>query len=145
MNKYVDVIETESHFILWLKLNKNCLNCTEDIIFGIVYVPPNQSKYFSEDEFDLLKSEITQMCKNYDCIYLCGDINAQTGKLPDYTTDDWFLSRFFDFDEATISFYDQKAALECMNIQIARKSQDKKKNNIGYKLMDFCKITTSPS
>ena len=26
-----------------------------------------------------------------------------------------------------------------MNIQIARKSQDKKKNNIDFKLMDICK------
>ena len=38
-NKYVDVIKTDSDFILWLKLNKNCLKCTQDIILALCMSP----------------------------------------------------------------------------------------------------------
>ena len=35
-------------------------------------------------------------------VYLAGDINAQTYDLPDYTSADDFLSRYFDFEDETI-------------------------------------------
>lgn len=95
MNKYVELIETDSDYVLWLKLRKNYTNSNHDIIIGVVYVPPTQSNFFNEDEFELFQSEITKFCSEHDYVYLCGDINAQTGELPDYTTDDEFLNRFF--------------------------------------------------
>ena len=69
------------------------------------------------------------MCSKFDYVYLAGGINAQTSDLPDYTSADDFLSRF----------YDQKSALENIGIQIDRVSSDKKKNNTGYRLLDICK------
>ena len=45
----------------------------------------------------IFQSEITKFCSERDYVYLCGDINAQTGELSDYTTDDEFLNRFFLF------------------------------------------------
>ena len=57
------------------------------------------NRVFKEDEFELCQSEITKFCSEHDYVYLWRDINAQTGELSDYTTDDEFLNRFFYFDE----------------------------------------------
>jgi hypothetical protein len=43
--KYVEFIDTESEYVLWLKLKK-CLTCTnDDVIIGIVYIAPTQSRF----------------------------------------------------------------------------------------------------
>ena len=62
-----------------------------------------------------------------------------TANLADYTTDDDFLSKHFDFDDELSSFYHQKAALEKLGIEVNRKSMDNKRNNNGFKLLDICK------
>lgn len=97
MNKYVELLETDSDYVFWLKLCKKYLKSNHNIIVGVVYVPPTQSKFFNEDEFELFQSEITKFCSEHDYVYLCGDINAQTGELSDYITDDKFLNRYFLF------------------------------------------------
>ena len=103
----------------------------QDIVFGIVYVPPAQSRFLNEDEFEMFETEITSMCSNYDFVFISGDINARTGELCDYTSLDDFLSVFFDFDQETMQFYDQKSSLKSIGIQLERKSEDKITNNNG--------------
>ena len=46
LNKYVQVLETESEYIFWIKLDKNYTKLDQHIIFGIVYVPPTQSRIY---------------------------------------------------------------------------------------------------
>ena len=72
-------------------------------------------------------------------MFLYPDFNAQTGELADYTEQDDFLCRHFELDEETRQFYDQKSALQNIGVQTYRKSMDKKKNNVGYKLLEICK------
>lgn len=139
LNKYIQVLETESDYVFWIQLDKNYTKLDQHIIFGIVYVPPTQSRFLNEDEFELFQNEITSMCSKFEYVYISGDINAQTGDLADYTQADDFLCRHFDFDDQTKQFYDQKSALETLGIQIHRKSSDKKKNNNGFKLVELCK------
>ena len=67
------------------------------------------------------------------------DMNAQTADMTDFTTDVELFDRSFDFDADVIRFYEQRSGLEKLNIQLHRKSQDKKKNNNGYKLIEACK------
>ena len=112
LNKYVQVLETESEYILWIKLEKNYTKLDQHIIFGIVYVPPTRSRFLNEDEFELFQNEVASMCSKFDYVYISGDINAQTGDLADYTHVDDFLSRHFDFDDQTKQFYDQNRRLK---------------------------------
>ena len=79
------------------------------------------------------------MSSKYDYVYLAGDFNAQTANLTDYTTEDEFLSKHFDFDDELSSFYNHKSSLEKLGIEVNRKSMDKKKNNNGFRLIDICK------
>ena len=69
-----------------------------------VYNPPQQSKFYNDDELEIFEQEITSACCNFDYLYMFGDFNAQTGELLDYTTADSFLSEFFEFDQDTIDF-----------------------------------------
>lgn len=136
--KNVEEIENNSDYALWLKL-KPLTNQNSEIIFGIIYIPPSQSRFFNDDELELLESEITSMCSKYDNVFLAGDMNAQTANMKDYTECDTFLADHFDFDADTRDFLDQRAAMENLGIILNRVSQDSKKNNHGYKLIDICK------
>ena len=70
---------------------------------------------------------------------MTGDFNAQTGDLNDFTSVDLFLSDFFHFDQETVEFYSQKDTLERLGVKLNRTTQDKKKNNSGFRLVDICK------
>ena len=139
LSKYIETMQSESDYVLWVKLDKTYMQSDQHIVFGIVYVPPTQSRFLNEDEFEIFQNEITDMSCNFDYIYLAGDWNAQTANLADYTTGGDFLSKHFDFDDELSSFYHKKAALEKLGIEVNRKSMDNKRNNNGFKLLDICK------
>ena len=107
-------------------------------MIATVYIPPQQSRFFSDYEYDIFEQEIVTVRSNYEYTYLLGDFNAQTSNMDDYTTADSFLSEFFHFDQDTIEYMDQKCVLEKFGIQITRVSTDIKKNNHGFKLIDLC-------
>ena len=60
--------------------------------------------FLNQDELEIFQNEITDMSSKYDYVYLAGDFNAQTANLTDYTTEDEFLSKHFDFDDELSSF-----------------------------------------
>ncbi|MEW8548327.1 MAG: hypothetical protein AB2693_32895 [Candidatus Thiodiazotropha sp.] len=107
LNRFLELLDTESDYIFWIKLDKKYTKLDQHLIFGIIYVPPSQSRFLNDDEFENFQNEITHMCSRFDYVYLAGDINAQTADLADYTSADDFLSRYFDFDNETNQFYDQ--------------------------------------
>ncbi|MCG8034442.1 MAG: reverse transcriptase family protein [Candidatus Thiodiazotropha taylori] len=109
------------------------------MMIATVYIPPQQSRFFNEDEFDLFEQEIASVRSNYDYMYLLGDYNAQTANMVDYTVLDPFLSEFFNFDQATMEHMDQKGVFEKYGLQISRASKDAKKNNHGFKIIELCK------
>lgn len=139
ISKHLKQVHTESEYIFCLSLSKHFHQSDQDILIMAVYVPPQQSRFFSNDEFELFENDVTRLCSQYDCIITMGDFNAQTGDLEDYTSADSFFTDFFDFDQETIEFYNQKCALENLGINLQRKNLDKKKNNLGYRLIDICK------
>ena len=116
------------------KILKQYTKLDEDIVFGTVYVPPAQSRFLNEDEFGTFETEITSMCSSHDFVYISEDINARTAELCDFTSLDEFLSEYFDFDQETMQFYDQRASLDSMGIQLDRKSKDKLTSNNGRNL-----------
>ena len=65
ISPYIGVIESDSDYILWLKLSKSFLQTDEDFIFGVVYIPPTNSRFNNSDVLDLFEVEITSMCISY--------------------------------------------------------------------------------
>ncbi len=48
------------------------------------YIPPSESPYYSEDMFSTLEQE-TNHFQAQGNVLICGDLNARTGLLPDFT------------------------------------------------------------
>jgi hypothetical protein len=44
LSSFVNIVESESKYILWFKLNKSPIHLPQDVLFGIVYVPPENYK-----------------------------------------------------------------------------------------------------
>jgi hypothetical protein len=49
--KYINPLNTESSVVFWFKISKELLGLDEDVIFGIVYIPPKYTVYSSIDAF----------------------------------------------------------------------------------------------
>ena len=125
--KYVKVINTESDYIACLSLSRQYHHYEQDIILASVYIPPQQSRFFNQDEFELFEQEVTSLCSQHEFFLMLGDFNAQTGNLEDFTSVDNFLSDHFHFDYDMVQFYDQKCELERLGIKTTCTSMDKKK------------------
>ena len=124
---------------MWVQLDRTLINSDENLMLGISYVPPTQSKYYNAEEILSLEREITSVCSNNKYVLITGDINARTAKLSDYIRADDFLSDVFDFDNETRSVFDKVNILEQYNIPTERESRDNKTNNTGNWLIETCK------
>ena len=104
-----------------------------------MYIPPVQSTFFNNDQYELFVNDIIDMNSRYEYLYLCGDFNAQTGNQQDYTCNKDLMPEHLDLDAELISYFDQQEMLGAKGINLVRKSSDKKINNHGQKLLDLCK------
>ena len=66
----IKIIETDSDYIFWLRLDKSLFSINEDLILGILYIPPSQSRFLNDDEYFNLEMEITSMCMYPVSVYL---------------------------------------------------------------------------
>ena len=131
-------IETASDYIFWLRMDKALFNIHEDLILGILYIPPAQSRFLNDDEYSNLEMEITSMCIQSPYICLTGDMNARSSNLCDFITADSTIADLMNFDQETLSFFNQVEELVKLNVNRERISQDKSTNNNGYRLIDIC-------
>ena len=88
---YIIVLENNSKLTLWFSLSKDLLPLNEDLICGVVYVPPIGSKYAQSDPYLEIQSEFDQFYLNSDHVLLFGDFNFRTAKLAGYIEGDQFI------------------------------------------------------
>ena len=74
-------------FIAWIKLKKEFFfwgGVQKDIYIAIIYIVPEGSVHLKHDPFIMLHNDISSLPE--DCeILCCGDYNARTNTLPDFT------------------------------------------------------------
>lgn len=126
-------IDTRSDYVFWFKLEKQILKLAKKFIFGVLYVPPAQSKFLNDEELSVFAMEIVSMCSNFDNVFLRGDINARTGNLNNFIFVYNFLADTFEFDNETLSYFNKADSL----IQYGS-SQDTVVNSEGQKLIEIC-------
>lgn len=78
MSNNFSEISSESEYVQWFKISQSLLKTEEDIIFGTVYVPPENTKYFSVDIYDMFCLEVEQFVINNKYVILVADFNART-------------------------------------------------------------------
>ena len=60
---------------------------TQDVLFGVCYVPPEGTKYASNDCFLEIEQELIHLAhEQIKPVCSMGDFNARTGTLPDFFT-----------------------------------------------------------
>lgn len=96
-------------------------------MFSGVYFPPEMSPFYSNLEIEGFQELETMISESGDCeVLLCGDFNARTGDLLEFT--------HYDDTELQDEFID---VLNNTDVPV-RKNVDKSVNRFGRSLIKFC-------
>ena len=130
----IETIHTDSKFILWCKIS-NLICKHEEILLGVVYIPPEYTSYSSTDAINEIENEYMKLAEKFDKVLLLGDFNARTAEESDfYVFNENENGEFTDLINVNDLY-----SLEMANFPEKRKSRDKMKNRFGNQLLDFCK------
>ena len=130
LSPFIHVLPNQSEYVLWISINKAITNLDEDLIFGALYIPPENSRFFSQDLFMVLEEEITSKCNEFKHIYLSGDTNCRDGTMPDFVLPDSHLNDFFEVDYVTQTNLFKHQVLLDLSFNLQR-------NTNGLKLQDI--------
>ena len=74
----VKPLHTNSKNVFWSKVSSDLVNLDQDVIFGIFYIPPENTVYSSPDALRKIENEYNNFSINYKYISLIGDFNGRT-------------------------------------------------------------------
>ena len=82
----VKIIDSPNKSCMWMKVKVCTNNQYENLLLEAVYILPENSKYVSNDVFEVLEEEYRYVRFSHDCKYVCliGDFNARTGTSSDF-------------------------------------------------------------
>ena len=136
LDNYIDIVNTDSKYVLWFKCSKNLFKTEQPVYFGVVYIPPEHTKYSSEDAFSEIEQEFISFSNISKYVSLLGDFNARTSDENDFVEID--ENRHVDnFITEFVENY--TGLLNDLQIPLKRGSMDKMKNKYGTLLLNFCK------
>ena len=122
---------------MWFKLDKSIFGYEKDVLCGVVYIPPEVTKYIGM--FDDLATDIISLnANNTSDILFMGDLNARTLTKPDFVSLDSDLLQDIILLSNSIS---EEEILHRLGIPLTRKNSDANSNNYGNKLLDFSKVS----
>ena len=122
--KYVETAKKTPRYV-WIIINKSVFhNLKKSVKICVAYNPPENSKYCNKDFFSDLSQDLLQTSNNNSPLILLGDLNARVGELPDYE----------EIEEKYLEY-----TIGRKTFPTRRKNWDKTVNNMGQKLLEFCK------
>ena len=98
----------QSEYIACINISRGYHKHDQDILIASVYIPPQQSRFFNNDEFDLFEQDVTSLCSTYDYLIMTANFNAQTGDLNDFTSADLFCLISFILTKKLLNFIAKK-------------------------------------
>ena len=111
LGPYVLLVESDSDYIMWFKLERSLFKTDEDIHFGAVYVPPADSRFKNADETNIFEIEIINACVFHKYVFLMGDFNARVDSSQDYIDVSDFLRDRLEIDLDLNDLFDFSPAL----------------------------------
>jgi len=124
IDKHIKLIKKEESHI-WLKINKQLSQTTKDIFLCALYVPPSESPYYNENIFETLHNQINHF-QAQGSVLMCGDLNARTGSLSDYTTDN---GNNYIFGQS----------FQQNSVNLSKTNSDTQVNKNGRLLLELCR------
>jgi hypothetical protein len=82
--KHIDIVDTDSKYVVWFKCSEQLFKTDQPVFIGVVYIPPEYTKYSSEDAFSELQQEYLSFSNKSKYICLLGDFNARTATATDF-------------------------------------------------------------
>ena len=133
--KYFKSVHSENDWSLWFHIDKELFG--QEILIGVVYIPPESSRYSSVEMFEEIESHVIASSKENTSVCILGDFNARCGN----------LCEVLSFDQNVIDLENEFIMKQIMHEQMLlelghnlnRLSSDKICNNYGYRLIDMCK------
>lgn len=98
LSPFVTVCDIKTDLLLWLKVQQSITCDSDDIYIGVIYNPPENSKYAHKDNFDILGNELIDKQSIANKVFLIGDFNARSGAHDDYCIID-DVNRFENSDD----------------------------------------------
>jgi exonuclease III len=138
LSKYITIIENDCNMVLWFTLDRN-LTQGESVLYGVVYVPPENSEFSVNDPFYDIQNDINRLSNNYSGICLFGDWNCRTKTLSDVVDVDYSLFHENGLDDLFLELQETQNRFN-ENVRLLRKNADKNCNNYGYKFVDFLQL-----
>ena len=126
---YISPNESSSQLIYWFKISKKLTKYKCDILCGVIYIPPENTRYSSPERFVEIQNELDSLRYNFGHILLLGDLNSRTGKLNEYIETNHFLLNELHLDELEDVFDDEFSYFEKSNISTQRTVSDENTNN----------------
>lgn len=139
MSHYIKIQNSTSPLIYLFSISKTITPTQDDIVCGIVYIPPFRSRYAHEDPYLAIQRQLEILCQNSKYIVLLGDFNSRTSNLEDIVQADEYLNDFYGNYELTNESLQILHSFERYNISVTRENADSTVNAYGYKIIDFCK------
>lgn len=142
LSKFLNLINSESEFVQWVEICKNISNLNERILLGCIYIPPEYTRYSTDESFIEIEDELIKFSGKTKNIALIGDFNARTSTLLDYIILDENLLEILDVDDfyennenifSYLQFVDKNISLERYSKDIGRV------NKYGTMLLELCK------
>jgi hypothetical protein len=118
-----------------VKVSQEVSNLDEDVIFGIVYVPPENTRYSSNAAFAEIEAEYLVFSSNYNYISLLADSNGRTSNDDDFI----LINKNRHGDNFADFINDDLVTLDELGIPRKRNNLDKVRNGYGNKLLKSCK------
>ena len=132
LEEFITEIKTDSDFVSWYRIDKTITGLSKDLLLGVVYIPPEGSKYTNVSAFEECELELLELLSCNDALVcMCGDFNARTGNLCDLVENNVFN----DFGRDSVT----GGLSTIMKNHYERKNNDKHCNKYGPLLTDLCK------
>ncbi|CAG2244943.1 unnamed protein product [Mytilus edulis] len=95
--KFLNFPKTKSDYVQWLVIHSNMLMIDKNLLLGCIYIPPENTKYASNDAFNDIETEMSELIeKTNSYVSLVGDFNAKTKLLSDIVIPDSKLFEILD-------------------------------------------------
>ena len=84
LQNQIKVIKIHKNY-LWIEIDKTVFyNCSNNLRICALYIPPQESKYYSDEIFQDLVDDIIDFSPGNEDLMIIGDFNARTNCLPDH-------------------------------------------------------------
>jgi hypothetical protein len=80
LDNFITIIKNDKKFVFWVKVSSTLFKLDEDVLIGVMYIPPEFTSYSSQEAFNDIDFDIRNFSRSYKYTSLAGDFNVRTAE-----------------------------------------------------------------